>query len=454
MIEAMLERTERLRTNGLPPEVMRAVKTFVYDSLGVGIAGAAAPLTQQVRVAAAQWHGRGEARLLGGGPGLTPAGAAFVNGFQIHCQEYDCVHEAAVVHPMATVLAALLAEADAQAGEVNGRMFSEAVALSVELATTIGVAATSAIRFFRPANAGIFGSALGISYLRGFTEEQTRDALGYALALCSGTMQAHVEGKPALPVQIGNAAHGAVMAADLAKHGLSGPQDSLEGAFGYFALFEEETDVAAAIEGRQGRWRITEVSHKPFPTGRAAHGGLVLLRTLRERIENVEDIEKVCVTAPPLIPRLVERSAFSAMKANHARLCFPYLGAVMLKEGAVTLNDFTDEALARQDILALAERIEVMSDGSENPAAFVPQKASIALRSGTTVSEQIDSLLGSPAHPLSDDEAAEKFRSCLRFGLGQDDTDRANAIGYAVAKLDSLEHVSDLLALVSPEITP
>ena len=41
---------------------------------------------------------------------------AVVNAYQIHCLEYDCEHEAAAVHPMATVLSALVAWCERRAG--------------------------------------------------------------------------------------------------------------------------------------------------------------------------------------------------------------------------------------------------------------------------------------------------------------------------------------------------
>ena len=41
------------------------------------------------------------------GERVSAQAAAMVNAYQIHCLEYDCVHEGAVVHPMATVLSTI-----------------------------------------------------------------------------------------------------------------------------------------------------------------------------------------------------------------------------------------------------------------------------------------------------------------------------------------------------------
>ena len=60
--------------------------------------------------------GAAEATVWGSGERLPLAQAAMVNAYQVHCQEFDCVHEGAVVHPMAAVLPASSAGPSARAG--------------------------------------------------------------------------------------------------------------------------------------------------------------------------------------------------------------------------------------------------------------------------------------------------------------------------------------------------
>ena len=286
-IDAIVAHGLNTRFEDLPAAVFESVKVFLLDSLGVGIAGAGAPLTAAVRACADGW-----AYTWGQGAGRqTAVNAAFVNAFQIHCQEFDCVHEPAVVHPMAVILAAVMAEIDSSDEAVDGKSLAVALAVAVDLAAGLGVAVTSPIRFFRPANAGLFGATLAISRLRGFTPVQTKSALGHALAFCSGTMQAHIEGMPSLALQVANGAKSAVMAADLASAGIPGAQDSLEGPFGYLTLFEESADLTPVVETLGKVWRIAEVSHKPFPTGRAAHGGIVLIQKLMQQGVTADNLD-------------------------------------------------------------------------------------------------------------------------------------------------------------------
>jgi 2-methylcitrate dehydratase PrpD len=438
-----------LNETGFSPASIAAAKTFILDSLGVGIAGAKAPFSDVVMKTVQIWGAGDAAHLWGRGEKAPTASAAYMNGFQIHCMEFDCVHEPAVVHPMATILAALSAEADSKGG-VSGQQLIEAVIVAVDVAIELGVAVTSPLKFFRPATAGLFGATLGIARLRGFDEQTALSAMGCALAQCAGVMQAHVEGKPTLPVQIAGAARAAVVACDLAENGLAGPVSSLEGPFGYFAMFEDEVDVESAAVRLGVFNRITEVSWKPFPTGRAAQGGIVAVQYLKARGVTIDNLEKLVLYAPPIIPRLVDRPIIENMSPNYARLCFAYLAPIVLMRGTVRLSDFSDEDLINPEIRACAEKISVVTNHVSDPAAFTPQTATATLKGGRIETAQIDVLFGSPASPLSPEQHLEKFRACIGFGLSEVKAEAvADGLIGAVDRLETLSDCREIFALAA-----
>jgi 2-methylcitrate dehydratase PrpD len=446
--DAFVDHALGLSWDHISPADRHAAKTFLHDTLCVGVAGARAPYADAVLAVASRW-GRGDEASVLGRPGLRlPASsAAFVNAFQIHCQEFDCVHEPAVLHPMATVVAALRAEAE-RSGPYDGERFLTAVIVGVDIAVALGLAPTTPLKFFRPATAGVFGSVAAVARLRGLDRRTTLDAFGYALAFSSGTMQAHVEGKPTLPVQVGNAARAALVAVDFAVAGLPGPQNSIDGAFGYLTLFEDSYDLAPVLDALAKVRRIGEVSWKAFPTGRAAQGGLVAIEDLlRSGQVTAQGLDSLAFHAPPLIKRLVGRPAKAGMDVPYARLCLPWLGAVALIHGEVGLGDFTPERLADPDILALAQRISVIDDGSRNPAAFTPLRAVAKLATGATVEVRIDAMLGAPAHPLSPEQHDAKARRCLAFG----GLEAIHAgLAHAIATLDQASDVAAALDLEAP----
>lgn len=446
---AIAEHALSLRWDLIPDDARTAAATFLHDTLCVGIAGARAPHAEQIVATVAGWGAgvdRGSCLLLGRPIRMPAADAAFVNAFQIHAQEYDCVHEPAVVHPLATIVAVLLAELG-RGGPRSGAALLTALVAGVDVAAGLGLAATTPLRFFRPATAGIFGSVAALASIRGLSYADTRNALGHALGFAAGTMQAHVEGTPTLPLQIAQAARSAIQATDLAVAGVPGPQDAIEGPFGYLSLFEGGFAIKRMRLG--DGFRIGEVSWKPFPTGRAAHGGIVAIQAvMRDHGVAADDLEGLTYRAPPLIGRLVGRPALAGMSPAYARLCFPWLAAVVLTRGTVALDDFTDARRHDPELIALAGRIRVTIDDNPDPAAFVPATATAILRDGSRRESAVAAQFGSPEWPLDGAQHRAKARACLAFA-GLEALD-----GPIAAAIAALPDAGDVAVLLNAVLRP
>ena len=246
------------------------------------------------------------------------------------------MHEGAVVHTFTVPVTAALAWAEREGG-VGGHDFLTGLALGVDVACHLGVASKSPLRFFRTATAGAFGAAAAIGRLAGFDAATLVNAFGAVLGQLSGTMQAHVEGSPLLGMQVGFGARNAIVACDMAARGLAAPQAVLEGPFGFFRLFEGEHTLEAVL-GELGRtWRVTEVSHEPYPCGRATHAVIDACLGFRERrgLDRAgrDAVEQVTARVPPLVHRLVGRTVTEDMDVNCARLCCRYVAVSSLLRG-------------------------------------------------------------------------------------------------------------------------
>src|SRR5213078_2182191 len=106
------------------------------------------------------------------------------------------------------------------------------------------------------------------------------------------------------------------------------------------------------------------------------------------------------------------RASENSMAVPYARLCLAYVGALCLRRGTVGLGDFTPEALADRDTLALARRLSVIADTNPDPNALLPQRVELDLADGRTVACDVTDVLGSPARPLSPEAARAKFTAC------------------------------------------
>lgn len=431
-----------LRYEDLPDAAVSAAKVFILDTLGVGIAGSTAAGAAELRTAAEGWGGSPDVPVWGRRTRLPAASAVFLNAFQVHCQEYDCVCEPAVLHPMATLLPAALAVAER--GGVSGRDLITAVAAGVDVAGWLGIASTSALRFFRPATAGGFGATAAAGRLLGFDAAMLAHAFGVQYAQTSGTMQPHIEASPVLPMQVGFNARAALMSCSIAATGMTAPRFSLDGPFGYLPLMEGGFDIDRIWAGLGRRWLVAELSHKPYPAGRATHGGIEGVQALQHlhgfRAEEVAD---VLVRGPSVIRNLTGRPDVPAPTANYARLCMGFVVAKTLLGGTVDLADYRGSALLDAETHWLAALVRTEADGNPNPNALAPQTVTVRLRDGRVLDWACDAMLANPARPLSRAQHLEKFRRCWAFAaepLGTPDV--------LVAAVDDLDQLADVRVLL------
>ena len=406
----------------LPPQVRADAERLLADTLAGGAAGAASPEALNLLLAVRGWGAGDEARTLSANKLPAPS-AAFFNGFAFHCLEWDAVHEPAVVHALSAVTAALLAASDRAAGSESDD-FLIALAVGADIASGLGLSATGPMQFFRPATAGVIGAALAVARLEGLSHDQMADVLGLAYSFAGGTMQAHVEASIALPLQIGRAAQAAVQAVDLVKAGLSGPHDVLEGPFGYSKLFEP-LDLSSYAASLGTVWRISEVSIKPYPSGRASHGALGALAELQNAgAVSLETVLSVELFAPPLIHRLVGRQYQHDAPMSYNRLCLAFLAPLMLRDGYIDprLNDA---------IPSLAEKVTVTLDENPDGNAMSPQRLVVRLKDGATIERQIEANLGSPDVPMSPKQYAAKYDLCRALAPNCDPRIFDDPLSYA-----------------------
>jgi len=441
-----------VRFEHLPEAAIDAAKIWILDTLGVGIAGSSAVGMDATRAAASRWGRGGEATIWGTSQRAPAPAAAFVNGTQVHNQEFDCLHEGAVVHAMATLLPAILAVAEREGG-VSGRDMIAAVVAGIDVSANLGLASTAGFRFFRPATAGGFGAVAGLSVIAGLDNRTVADAFGLQYGQTGGTMQPHAEGNALLPMQIGFNAQSAVRSFDLAVAGVSGPRDIFEGRYGYFPLFEGSWDLRPIWDVLGRDWRACEMSHKPWPAGRATHGGIEGILTLRERHGFAAgDVRQVRVIVPPLTHRLVARPDVPAPNAFYARLCMAFVGATALRHGTVDIEHCRGDALTDPATHELARLIVTEIDDNPDPNALAPQRVEVVSRTGETLRWACDTMLANPARPLTREQHVRKFLRCLEFAREPLPPSTGTALIALVDRLDQVANAREISALLAPPV--
>lgn len=444
-IARIAEHVATTRLNDIPESAIKAAEVLILDTIGVGIGGSSGPMAAEL-ADAQELSGTGtDAHVWSLGKRLPASAAALCNAYQVHNSEFDCVHEEAVAHVLSAIVPAAMAQAE-RVGGINGRRFIEAVILGVDVASNLGVAATSGLRFFRPATVGAFGAAAALSKLKGYNAEQTRHAFSLTYGQLCGTMQAHEEGSMLLAMQLAFNARNAVVATDLAGLGFTGPENILEGTFGYFGLFEASGDIQAELATLGQNWRIEEVAHKPFPSGRATHGAMDGCMVLQKQHGfSPDSIARIKATVPPLVHQLVGRPYRPDMELNYARLCVPYVTARALTRGTLGLSDFNSAAYQDGATRRLAENITVAIRDGDPPNALTPIDVTVTLLDGTTYDQHVEHVYGSPQNRFGRDGQLAKFRANCAAAA------RPIAEGQAaqlIEKLSELRNVGDVAELV------
>ena len=445
-IERFADHIVETNYSDIPDRAIQSAKTFILDTLGVGLAGSTGPYVKELLNAYCSAPPTElSSRVLGQRARINSADAALINGFQIHNSEFDCVHEEAVIHTMTVLLAVLLADADRR-GNINGKELLKSAILGVDVACNLGVACTSGLQFFRPATAGAFAAVAAVGSARGYDKERLIRAFSLAYIQLSGTMQAHTEGSSLLALQIGFNSRNALIACDLAENGLPGLQGVLEGRFGYFGLIEAQGDIRSVLSTLGKTWRINEVAHKPFPSGRATHGIVNAIQEIQNsNTINVDQIESVEAKVPSLTHHLVGRPIHDAMEISYARLNGQFAASIMLQKRFIDIDDFTIDAIRNKSSLDLARKVHIKIDDNPDPNALSPVEVEIRMENGEKFFKRVDTVYGNPNKPLTRDAHLAKFRrnwKSAAISLPIED-------GEEIIKIiDNLEEVEDIRALI------
>jgi 2-methylcitrate dehydratase PrpD len=254
-------------------------------------------------------------------------------------------------------------------------------------------------------------------------------------------------------MQTGFNAKAASMALALAQQGIAGAREVLEGEYGYFRLFEGAYDLTEALGTLGTTWEVERVSHKPFPSGRLTHGAVEAALTLRQQHQlQPQDIAEVVVEAPPLVKNLVGRAPSTRTpSAQFAKLCIPMVLAHVFLKGDVFITDFEGEALTDPQVHDLAQQVRVVHNTAvQDENAMVPLLLHVRLRHGQQYTLRLDTVLGSPTKPLSQEQHLQKFRRCWQHGGRHLPAGNAERLIDMVQHLEEVDDVAALCRLLVP----
>jgi 2-methylcitrate dehydratase PrpD len=426
----------------LPADAVRAAKEVMLDTLAVAWAATDLPGSRPLHDLAVREGGAKDATLFAYGERVPAAAAALVNGTYAAALDYDCLHEASVMHCDAVILPAALAVAEREA--VSGEDFLCAVTLGNDLACRLGLShRENPAGWFASSVYGCIAAAAVAAKLLKLDARGIRNAMGIAFSNAAGTRQPIAERSFTKRMQTAFAAQTGVQAALLAQAGVNGPAAFLEGEAGVWKLYGKG-DVNAVLDGLGKKYLNAEISLKKFPSCAGNHCAIEgASRIVHQNGLKPADIKHARLTVTPFIEKITGQPFNPGSDPQvDAQFNLYYSVASVLLRGHLKIEDIQPPAIFDPAVKPMIDRIEMVVDRSLN-TKLSPVTVEIATQDGRTFREHVPYLPGTPETPLSADEVQEKFTSCTGLGVDPLEADRARLL---MDRVRGIESVRDMRA--------
>jgi 2-methylcitrate dehydratase PrpD len=296
---------------------------------------------------------------------------------------------------------------------------------------------------------GTFATALLAAELMGLDEDRAVAALGIALSQASGVMEFLTNGSSVKSLHPGWAAHGGVMAAMLARAGMTGPETSLDGKHGLFRQFTGNEDAPArfrtSIAGLGREWHLPKAAYKFYPCCHYLHPFIEAAGKLAERGVRAADVERILCRVPQGEAAVIcepWETKQSPANGHAARWSLPITVAAQLVEGKVDLATF--EATASDAVRSLARRISWEPlPGARFPERFEAELVCSTKKTNETV--RIDDVYGNHTRPPGADAVLAKFRANAARSLKPDLVAALERTGQELASARDLKALTAAL---------
>jgi len=348
-----VEFTHAASLTGQDDSVRKHVRTRVLDTLAAITGGYQMPGTAGIREFARGRYTEGAATILDGSRefGSVP-GAVLTNATAANKLDIDDGHREVKGHPAAVVVPAALAAAEAEAETVGA--FLDAVYVGYEIAVRAGLAIHETDDVYTGTGSwGAVGAAAAVARLRGLTAEETADALGAAEYHAPRTPIMRGVEQPGMTKDgVGWGSYVGVVAAELADRGFTASGTVFDDA---------EVTQTASLGDRQ---HVTQGYLKPYPCCRWAQPGIDAVLELRDETQiDPNEVTAVHVHTFSEATNLNTRRPSTAIEAEYS---YPYPVAAAIVRGEFTAEELKHSGRTNDEILNLAEKVNLVADGRIN----------------------------------------------------------------------------------------
>ncbi len=421
--------------DSFPEEAIHLGKRLFLDCLGVALAAKSEPVVQKATRLIKAQGGKKEARVWGQSISVPLPSAAFLNATMAHALDFD---DSAFSHPTAILLPTAMALGEKL--ELAGAEVLASILIGYEVFGTLSLSSNQKLlrqKGWHPTPIlGTMAAAATAAKLMRLPEKELRMALGIAGSSAGGLGQNF--GTMTKPLHAGFSARNGLLAAQMAREGITADGHILEAERGYGNAFfgpdGHELGKVDQVLGPPYKIITPGINIKPYPCCRGAHRSidcaLALKKQLQVQPEEIQSIEAdLHLDGPTLYhyPRTSLEGKFS----------IAYCISTALIKGKVRLEEFDDQNLTDPVLQDLMKKVANVR--KPDPEEIV----TIFLKDGRSFSHKVEKAKGdAKKNPLTDEEVAEKFKDCAKGVLGGRNT------STAVQQIGKLEKVRNLRQLL------
>ena len=391
-------------------------------------------------------NGGGACHVLGTGLRASAGDAALANGTAAHALDYDDMCFVSLAHPSAPLVAAALVAAEVQGA--TGQALLDAYVVGFELEARLGRAMNP--RHYQrgwhcTSTLGTMGAAAAASRLLGLDGVSAGHALAIAASEASGLKENF--GTMVKPLHAGLAARNGVVAALLARAGMTASAAAIDGPQGFLAAMGSEQPSLEPCAADLGtRWEIVEtgITVKLYPSCAGTHPTLDALLDLQRREGfRADEVEAIEIGVDPIVPTILLYDHPSS--GLEGKFSMPFCAASALVYGSVGIETFDAARLTDAAVVAMQARVTMHVDPTLDPAApsLTQARVVVRLRDGRVLSALANGARGYPDRPAGDEELATKFISCATQTLS------ASRAAHALRALRAIESVADIHTLMA-----
>lgn len=430
VLRVLAQYTANLKLEDIPPVVVRNTKYCVLDSMGASIGASRyeeIPSIVEEILNMSSNECKNGACVWGYNRKTSVFQAALLNGIMAHALELDDVHTKSKTHIGAVVLPTAWTLAETLGS--SGKEFLEAVLAGYEAMARVGagfgVSSHRLKGWHSTGTAGTFGAAAAAARLLKLDVEKTLSAFGMAGTQSSGLWAFLEDGASSKKMHTGRAAENGIVAAFLAKAGMTGPEHILEAKDGgLYQATSDEFDLSLVTKNLGKKYEIIHMDKKLYPSCRSTHPAIDAIIRIKQRLSlKSQEIKDISVHTYEVGVKQCGSSKYP-QNALEGKFSIPYTVAVALIDGEVTLEQFKPAKFLEPRIEELADKVSVYADKrftNRYPAQW-GCLITINMKDDTIIKEEVTNTLGSVINPLSEEQEINKFLLLVTPILGQKKT--------------------------------